>query len=172
MMRRSLAVLLMGIFLPGSAFADSKYYWGISVGEGDPSPYVAEPTALDFKFGREFGKYMAIELQTSLAANDTQDIFEKSEVKAAGAYFRLNLPLQRVNLFALGGRSCVEYDVPGLTLADPDDCDQSGGFGIDLIANDDNMLTIEKIIYNHDSQLEYGVLHIGFTHRFEFGGLR
>ncbi len=178
MMRRSLAVLLMGVFLPGSVIADSKFYWGMYLGEGDPSPYSAEPITLDFKLGREFGKYIALEIHTSLGAEETQDIFEKSNVKAVGGYVRLNLPLQRVNLYAFGGQSRVEYDVPGLVLLDDDgnqidgDSDRSGGIGIDLFASEDSMLTIEKVIYNYDNQLEYNVLHIGFTHRFNFGGLR
>ena len=167
MMRRSIAIFLFGIFLPASALADSKFYWGIYLGEGDLGAYSAKPIALDFKYGREFGKYLAVELQTSIAADETQNVLENAEVKAAGGFLKLNLPFNRVNLYALGGKSYVEYDVLGL-----DSTEEAGGFGIDLFANEDNMLTIEKMIYNYDSALEYHVVRIGFTHRFNFSGLR
>ena len=169
MMRRYVAILLFGIFLPGSALAESKFYSGVYFGEGDLGTYSREPVALDFKFGREFGKYIAVELSASIAADDAEDIFKGPEVKAVGGYLRLNLPLNRVNLYVLGGASRVQYDIPNPNLKDTE---QAGGFGIDLLANEDNMLTIERVVYNYDSVLEYSVVHIGFTHRFNFSGLR
>ena len=166
---RKTAILALSLCLTGPAIADSKFYFGVNWGEGDLVNVGIEPSGIGFKFGREFGKFLAVEVHAASSALKSKYILRDPDVTVIGAFGRLNIPFKRVNIYALGGQSKVEYDSGTLSA---DDVENAFGFGVDLLASEDSMLTLESMTYNRDNALEFKVTNLGFTHRFDFWGFR
>lgn len=150
---------------------DSKFYWGIGYGSGDletEGGFGLDTHGLGLKFGREFGQYISFEAHMGSGADSSENILRDPEVSYGAAFLRMNLPFERVNLYAVGGLSRVSIDGGG--AGNGSDEERAVGVGIDLFGSEVTALTIEKIRYGSDTTFD--VLSVGITRRFDWPGLR
>lgn len=171
MITRVAAVLMISFCCIGQAQADdSRFYYGLSIASIEADVLGIDNNGLGLKFGREFGKYLAIEVHAGTGAESADTVLGDPELTYSAAFARLNLPFERVNLYAMAGAASINIDFPGF---DDSEVDRAVGFGIDLLANPNNALTIEILHYGtQDEQDLIDVVNFGFTHRFDFPGLR
>lgn len=171
MITRVAAVLMISLCCIGQAQADdSKFYYGLSITSIKADALGIDSNGLGLKFGREFGKFLSIEAQAGSSSDSVSDILGDPNLTYASAFVRLNLPFERVNLYALGGAATLNADIFGF---DDSQVDRVIGVGMDLLANPNNALTIEIMRYGtQDEQDLFEIVNFGFTHRFDFPGLR
>lgn len=171
MITRVAAVLIISVYCAGPVQAqDSKFYYGLSITSAEADIVGLEDNGLGLKLGREFGKFMAIEIHAGTVADSTDNILGDPELTYAAAFARLNLPFERVNLYALGGAASINFDFPGF---DDTEVDRAVGVGLDLLANPNTAFTIEIMNYGTEDDLDLiEIVNFGFTHRFDFPGLR
>lgn len=175
MITRAAAVLLIlfGCIGPVQAY-DSKFYYGLSLTANEFEAAGVDMNGLGLKLGREFTQFFSVEIHSGIAADSTNNILGDPELTYSAAFARLNLPFERVSLYVLGGAATMDFDIPGFDdIVDAGEIDRAAGFGMDLLANENTALTIEVVYYGNEDNLdEIEFLHFGYTHRFEFPGLR
>lgn len=169
MSRRIMPILLLVLFA-GAAHADSKFYYGLNFNSGElelEDGFALDTNGFGLKWGREFGRWLSVELHGGVSANDTSNLIRDPEISFGGAFVRFNLPFERVNVYVLGGASKVSVDAGTVATSFEE---AAGGVGLDLFAGEDSALTLEVMRYGQDSSLD--TLSIGFMHRFDFPRLR
>ena len=172
-MSTRLLVALAIALAPLSAAAERPgQYWGLSIGDAyvtDDGGDEIGATNAGLHVGYKFFDFVGAELQVGGAGSgkkvggrDSRDTYY------AGAFARLDLPLERINLFVLAGAASVRYDE-----GPPDDVvDESGaagGLGIELFGNDRTALRLEYMNYV-DTPYEH--ISLGFVHHFDWPSLR
>lgn len=165
------AVFMVACLYGGQLYADdSKFYYGLGLAGADfelASGNEISTHGLHFKLGREFGRFLSIETHLGLSADSTDNLLGDAELMYGGAFARLNLPFEKVNLYVLGGASTVKYSFSGL---EDTESEAASGFGVDLFGNERTALTIEFLRYGTDNTLD--IISVGYMYRFEFPGLR
>ncbi|HEX7027558.1 MAG TPA: outer membrane beta-barrel protein [Gammaproteobacteria bacterium] len=171
MITRAAAVLVMTLFCTGQAQAqDSKFYYGLSLTSTDFELAGVESNGIGFKLGREFGKYIMIEAHIGNSSESSDNLLGDPDLTYSGAFLRLNLPFERMNIYVVGGAASINANLTGF---DDSEVDRAVGFGFDLLASENSALTIEVIDYGTEDELELiETVQLGFTHRFDFPGLR
>lgn len=171
MITRVAAVLMISFCCVGHVQAqDSKFYYGLAITSTEFDALGLDENGLQLKFGHEFGKFLALEAHLGGSSESTDNLVGDPELTYSAVFLRLNLPFERVNLYVLGGAATLNLDIPGF---DDSEFDRAVGVGIDLLASPDNALTIEVMKYGtQDEQDLIDVVNLGFTHRFDFPGLR
>lgn len=171
MITRVAAVLIISVCCTTQVQAqESKFYYGLSITSAEADVVGMENNGLGLKFGREFGKFMAIEAHAGTVADSSENLLGDPQLTYSGAFFRLNLPFERVNLYVLGGAASMSFDVAGF---DDDELDRAVGVGIDLLASENSALTIELMNYGTEDDMDIiEIANFGFTHRFDFPELR
>lgn len=171
MITRAAAVLMISLCCLGQVQAqDSKFYYGLSIASVEFDLVGLDNNGLGLKLGREFGKFLAIEVHAGTGAEGTENVLGDPELTYSAAFGRLNLPFERVNLYALGGAASINFDFTGF---DDTEVDRAVGVGLDLLANPNTAFTIEIMNYGTEDDLDLiEIVNFGFTHRFDFPGLR
>ena len=172
----TLAAGLFTIMVTSQAYAqddDMKFYVGLEAGRAeltvDTNIGDLEEASSNFgiKLGREILPFFNVE--THFGLNDKGP----SEVYYAAAFGRLQLPFERVNVYALGGFSFIDYEIatppPERPLQD-DESEIALGVGIELYGSDTNTFYLQAMQYGDD--VEYRTYSVGFSHRFNFPGFR
>lgn len=171
MITRAAAVLIISIAWIAQAQAqDSKFYYGLSITSTEFDLAGLESNGVGLKFGREFGKYIMIEAHAGTSSDSTDTVLGDPDTTYASAFLRLNLPFERVNLYVLGGAASINADLLGF---DESEVDRAAGFGLDLLANENTGFTLEVMNYGIEDDIDLiKIVNFGFTHRFDFPGLR
>ncbi len=163
--------LLIGLMLTGTAvFAGpAGNYWAVgltSVTFDASTGDELDANGFTIQYGRDFFRLFGIEAHIGSARDNSTNVFGN---KADYTYFavlgRINLPLDRVNLYALGGVSQIDFDFGAI---DGDDDEAALGIGIDLFASENSALSIQAMRYGDDNSLD--TLIVAYKQHFSFWG--
>jgi len=144
-------------------------YWGVNIGDFDFTNNGASgnSTAIGLRGGYHFSDFLGVELRGGFdTGGDKGGLQESPDVIHGGAYVRLDLPFERVNVFFLGGTSVVRYDSVNGTK---DTSDVSGGIGIELYGSDRTALTLDYMNYSDGA---YEGVSLGLVHHFDWPRFR
>jgi hypothetical protein len=160
--------------LPLTALADApQNYFGMGIDSTDFDIVTGEREMSGFnvRYGLWFPfDLIAVEVRIGAATETTNNLAGDPQVRYALGLGKVNLPFEKVNLYAMGGVSKVLYNFGGV---ETDEEDIAGGVGIELLATETSGLTIEYLRYGiDDDPIDATVLTFGFNHRFGLPGLR
>jgi hypothetical protein len=154
--------------LPVTAVADApQNYFGMGIDSTDFDTDAGELSMSGFniRYGLWFPfDVFAVEIRVGAATESTSNVVGQPEVRYALGLGKVNIPFEKVSLYAMGGISKVYYDIGGV---ETDEDDLVGGVGIELLATEASGATIEYLRYGiDDDAIDATLLTFGFNYRF------
>jgi hypothetical protein len=154
--------------LPVTALADApQNYFGMGIDstDFDTNPGELSMSGFNIRYGIWFPfDIFAVEIRIGAAAEGTNNLTGQPEARYAMGLGKVNIPFEKVSLYAMGGVSKVYYDLNGV---ETDESDIVGGAGIELLATEASGFTIEYLRYGiDDDPIDATLLTFGFNHRF------
>lgn len=165
-------ILIAGtlLLLPLGASAEKPaQYFGVSVGDyelEDEDNNLTETTNIGVKGGYRFSPFLAVELHAGSESGGASGALDEPNALYGGAFVRLDLPFERVNLYLLAGGAGVEYDVGTETESQSG---AAGGVGIELYGSERTAITFEYMNYAEEA---YEGVSVGLVHHFDWPRLR
>lgn len=164
-------VLLASVILAAPQWALAErppQYWGVSVGTfdlDDTNGNVTEITNAGFQLGYQSLSFLGAELRGGFESGDTSGALDDPSLAYGGVFARLQIPYERVNVYALVGGGSVSFDNgagSGEIHSGP-----AGGIGIEIFGSERSALSLEYIRYSSDDTT-YDGLSLGFVHHFNW----
>ncbi|MDX1610310.1 MAG: hypothetical protein R3225_09340 [Halofilum sp. (in: g-proteobacteria)] len=165
--RIALAAVLLAAPALGWAQEHPGLYWGVNFGgyeldQEDVGLTVENSTDFGLRLGFQLGGLIGVEFRGGLDAGDP-DV----DIQYAGAFWRLNLPFEKTNVYLLGGVSEVRS---GGNAVDDDVYDPvAAGVGIELYGSPRSAISLEYMNYSDSA---YSGISLGYKYHFELPSFR
>lgn len=185
---RNAWVMALALFGTTAAYAveddSTNWYFGLSAASFDFEQKGAGGSSFNTyggiaRLGYDLGNYLSVEGRMGFGGKDDDGTYRVEPARVAAAYVRLNLPIDKVKIYLLGGYGAVtaKVDLMGVDTSHDELTGASYGGGIELYGNRTTALTLEYVRYveeqNYedaaigvDADFDVNSLSIGFVHHF------